>query len=70
VILLNAGANVNAQGEHHGNAIQAASYKSYEQAVKLLLNAGADVNAQGGSYSNALQAASPLGYERDREAAA
>ncbi|KAF2183428.1 hypothetical protein K469DRAFT_521687, partial [Zopfia rhizophila CBS 207.26] len=63
-LLLDAGADVNAQGGHYGNALQAASLGDHEQIVKLLLNAGADVNAQGGHCGNALQAASSGGYEQ------
>ncbi|KAJ5703720.1 hypothetical protein N7493_010858 [Penicillium malachiteum] len=57
VILLGAGANVNAQGGHYGNALQAAAYNGSAETVKILLDAQADVNAQGGHYGNALQAA-------------
>ena len=63
-LLLDAGADSNAQGGHYGNALQAASYGGHEQVVKTLLDAGADVNAQGGEYGNALQAASARGYEQ------
>ncbi|KAI1584776.1 ankyrin repeat domain containing protein [Pyrenophora tritici-repentis] len=47
-MLLDAGADVNAQGGDYGNALQAASAEGHEQVVKMLLDAGADVNAQGG----------------------
>jgi ankyrin repeat protein len=40
-ILLNKGADVNAQGREYGNALQAALSRGYEQVVKILLNAGA-----------------------------
>lgn len=40
-LLLNAGAHVNAQGGHYGNALQAASGRGYQQVVKLLLDKGA-----------------------------
>jgi ankyrin repeat protein len=63
-LLLDAGAEVNAQGGSYGNALQAASYRGHEQIVKTLLDAGANVNAQGGHYGNALQAASCGGYEQ------
>ena len=63
-LLLDAGADVNAQGGVYGNALQAASYGGDEQVMKLLLDAGADVNAQGGDYGNALQAASHGGHEQ------
>ncbi|EXK77074.1 hypothetical protein FOQG_18203 [Fusarium oxysporum f. sp. raphani 54005] len=52
------GADVNAQGGKHGNALQTASLESDLEVVQLLLDKGADVNAQGGEYGNALQAAS------------
>ena len=60
-LLLEKGADVNAQGGEYGNALQAASYKGHSEIVKLLLEKGADVNAQGGEYGNALQAASYKG---------
>ncbi|KAI1595117.1 Arp Ankyrin repeat [Pyrenophora tritici-repentis] len=63
-MLLDAGADVNAQGGHYGNALQAASTEGHEQVVKMLLDAGAEVNAQGGEYGNALQAASAQGHEQ------
>jgi hypothetical protein len=63
-MLLNKGADVNAQGGYYGNALQAALYRGHEQVVKMLLNKGADVNAQGGHYGNALQAASARGHEQ------
>lgn len=56
-LLLEWGADVNAQGGWYGNALQAAAYGRSEETVKLLLDYGADVNAQGGEYGNALQAA-------------
>ncbi|KAI1586661.1 ankyrin repeat domain containing protein [Pyrenophora tritici-repentis] len=62
-MLLDKGANPNAQGGDYGNALQAASAGGNEQVVKMLLDKGADVNAQGGHYGNALQAASAGGYE-------
>ncbi|PSN64889.1 HET-domain-containing protein [Corynespora cassiicola Philippines] len=46
-LLLDKGAEVNAQGGLYGNALQAASAEGYEQVIKTLLNAGAEVNAQG-----------------------
>jgi ankyrin repeat protein len=63
-MLLDKGADVNAQGGDYGNALQAASSEGHEQVVKLLLNKGADVNAQGGDYDNALCAASSKGHEQ------
>jgi ankyrin repeat protein len=44
-MLLDAGADVNAQGGHYGNALQAASWGGHEEVVQMLLAAGADVNA-------------------------
>ncbi|KAI5366970.1 hypothetical protein J4E82_010917, partial [Alternaria postmessia] len=63
-LLLDAGAEVNAQGGRYGNALQAASEGGHEQIVKMLLDAGADVNAQDRDYSNALQAASAGGHKQ------
>jgi ankyrin repeat protein len=63
-LLLDKGADVNAQGGGYGNALQAASWRGHEQVVKTLLDKGADVNAQGGVYGNALQAASWRGHEQ------
>ncbi|KAG9203889.1 hypothetical protein G6514_002050 [Epicoccum nigrum] len=63
-MLLDKGADVNAQGGYYGNALQAASARGHEQVVKMLLDKDADVNAQGGDYGNALQAASAGGHEQ------
>jgi ankyrin repeat protein len=62
-LLLEKGADVNAQGGYYGNALQAASAGGDEAIVKLLFEKGADFNAQGGYYGNALQAASAGGDE-------
>lgn len=40
-LLLDKGADVNAQGRDYGNALQAASERGYEQIVKMLLESGA-----------------------------
>ncbi|CAI7616545.1 unnamed protein product [Penicillium discolor] len=64
VILLGAGANVNAQGGYYGNALQAAAYNGSAETVKILLDTQADVNTQGGYFGNALQAAA---YNRSTE---
>jgi hypothetical protein len=61
-LLLDRGADINAQGGRYGNALQAASVRGHVEVVRLLLNRDADVNAQGGKYGNALQAASFQGY--------
>jgi hypothetical protein len=63
-LLLDKGADVNAQGGERGNALHAASDGGHEQVVKMLLDAGADINAQGGEYGNALHAASDGGHEQ------
>ncbi|CAI7636213.1 unnamed protein product, partial [Penicillium palitans] len=47
VILLGAGADVNAQGGEYGNALQAAAYGGDAEIVQMLLEAHADVNTQG-----------------------
>ncbi|KAJ5632891.1 hypothetical protein N7490_009230 [Penicillium lividum] len=61
-LLLDAGADVNAQGGDYGNALQSASYKGHIEIVQLLLDANADINAQGGLHGNALQVASYRGH--------
>jgi len=61
-LLLDEGADVNAQGGEYGNALQAASYGGHAKVVELLLDKGADVDAQGGEYGNALLAASYQGH--------
>ena len=61
--LITAKRDVNAQGGHLGNPLQAASRVGFEAVVRLLLEKGADVNAQGGLFGNALQAASRKGSE-------
>jgi hypothetical protein len=60
-MLLDKGADVNAQGGLYGNALQAALEKGDKEMATLLLDKGADINAQGGLYGNALQAASQKG---------
>ncbi|KAL9617587.1 MAG: hypothetical protein Q9160_007657, partial [Pyrenula sp. 1 TL-2023] len=63
-LLLSQGADINVQGGHYGNALQAASFYGREKVVKLLLSQGADINVQGGHYGNALQAASAYDNEK------
>jgi len=62
-MLLEKGADVNAQGGIFSNELQAASSEGHEEIVAMLLEKGADVNAQGGLFGNALQAASARGEE-------
>lgn len=62
-LLLDNGANINAQGGWYGNALQAAAFDGNESVVQLLLDKGANINAQGGEYGNALQATAFNGNE-------
>lgn len=57
-MLLDRGADVNAQGGGYGSALQAASARGYDKIVQTLLDRSADISAQGGKHGNALQAAS------------
>ncbi|KAJ6503534.1 hypothetical protein C8R45DRAFT_894773 [Mycena sanguinolenta] len=61
-VLLEKGADVNAQGGALGNALQAACYAGNTGIVRVLLEKGANVNAQGGSFGNALNTASFKGH--------
>uniref|UniRef100_A0A8H7NI08 NACHT domain-containing protein n=1 Tax=Bionectria ochroleuca TaxID=29856 RepID=A0A8H7NI08_BIOOC len=61
-MLIQNGADINAQGGKYGNALQAASAEGHREIAKLLIENGASVNSQGGRYSNALQAASERGH--------
>ncbi|KAJ5865176.1 uncharacterized protein N7529_007092 [Penicillium soppii] len=63
-LLLEQGADVNAQGGHFGTAFQAACYKGHDKIAQMLLERGADVNTQGGEYGNALQAACYKGHDK------
>ena len=63
MLLIEKGADINAQRGYYGNALHVASKRGYEAIAKLLIERGADVNAQGGQYGNALQAASIKGHE-------
>lgn len=57
-LLLDKGADVNAEGGEYGTALQVAAYGGNFECMHLLLDKGADVNAEGGEYGSALQAAS------------
>jgi ankyrin repeat protein len=63
-VLINGGADVNAQGGYYSNALQAASAEGHDKVVQMLIDAGADMNAQGGYYGNALQVASARDHEK------
>ncbi|KAJ6496842.1 ankyrin repeat-containing domain protein [Mycena vulgaris] len=63
-LLIDEGADVNAEGGHYGNALQAATLNGHKQIVQLLIDEGADVNSQGGYHGNALQAAAFNGHEQ------
>ncbi|OQE34407.1 hypothetical protein PENCOP_c018G08548 [Penicillium coprophilum] len=63
-LLLERGADVNAQGGSYGNALQAACLGGHDKIAQMLLERGADVNAQGGYYGNALQAACDGGHDK------
>ncbi|KAJ5267434.1 hypothetical protein N7478_000692 [Penicillium angulare] len=63
-LLLEKGAEVNAQGGNYGNALRAASLRGHDKIVQLLLEKGAEVNAQGSESGNALQAASSQGHDK------
>ena len=63
-LLLDNGADINAQGGHFHNALIAASYDGQKRTVQLLLDNGAEVNAQGGCIGNALIAAYSKGHEQ------
>ena len=62
-ILLDAGANVNTEGEY-SNTLQAVLESIYERVVRILLDTGADVNTKGERYSNALQVVLRGGHEK------
>ncbi|XP_014558524.1 hypothetical protein COCVIDRAFT_25002 [Bipolaris victoriae FI3] len=67
-MLLDKGADVNAQGGFYGNALYAASEEGHEQVVEMLLNAGASFNSYfdylGQSYSDALELALSRGDDQ------
>ncbi|KAJ5938081.1 hypothetical protein N7454_004423 [Penicillium verhagenii] len=66
-ILLEHEADINAQSEYYGSALQAACTHGSTELVELLLERGADINAQGGYYGTALQAACVQGYRGNTE---
>ena len=60
-LLLDKGADVNAEGGEYGTALQVAAYGGNFECMHLLLDKGADVNAEGGKYGTTLQAAAQVG---------
>lgn len=46
ILLLDKGADVNAQGSVFGNALQAASQGGHQEIIALLLNKSVDINAK------------------------
>ena len=62
-VLLEKGADFNAQGGRLDNALEAASYQGHKETVQLLLEKRADVNVQGCFYGNALRTASYQGHK-------
>ena len=63
-MLMDARADVKAQGGYYGNALLATSVNGHVKVVQMLMDAGAEVNAQGGDCSIILQAASVNGHAK------
>ncbi|MCJ1424509.1 hypothetical protein MMC29_002397, partial [Sticta canariensis] len=63
-LLINKGADPNAEGEYRRSVLCTASANGHEQVVMLLLDKGAKVNPQPSVYENALQAAATEGYQQ------
>ncbi|KAF5353832.1 hypothetical protein D9758_010612 [Tetrapyrgos nigripes] len=61
-VLVENGADVNAEGGLYGFALQAAARWGHLDIVKYLVEKGADVNAKGGHFGFALQAAAFRGH--------
>ncbi|KAJ6476661.1 ankyrin repeat-containing domain protein [Mycena vitilis] len=61
-LMINHGAEVNAEGGRYGTALQAASCVGQVDAVGLLIASGANINLPGGEYGAALHAASYEGH--------
>jgi len=62
-LLLENGADANAQGGQHGNALSAVAGSGHEGNVKLLLTHGAHVDQLSPRHGSALQVASEVGHE-------
>ncbi|KIW71217.1 hypothetical protein, variant [Phialophora macrospora] len=64
-LLIRKGANIHAQGGHHGNELQVAAAGGCEQKAQLIpVKARTDVNTQGGYHNTTLQAAAARGSEQ------
>ncbi|KAF5353830.1 hypothetical protein D9758_010616 [Tetrapyrgos nigripes] len=61
-VLVQNGADVNAEGGFYGFALQAAAFWGHLDIVKYLVEKGTDVNAKGGEFGFALQAAAFRGH--------
>jgi ankyrin repeat protein len=61
-ILVDAGANVNAEGGFYGNALQAASYGGHEKVVQVLLDNGANPDSKDNYGRTALLWAAANGH--------
>ncbi|KAF8217285.1 ankyrin repeat-containing domain protein [Mycena galopus ATCC 62051] len=62
-LLIDHGADLNAQGWEYGTALADASYSGRESIVQLLLENGDDVNMRDQKYGSAIKAASQRGYK-------
>src|SRR5690606_4086990 len=56
-LLLDRGANINAQGDQYGTILHTAVRYGNIEVVRLLLDRGADINVQGGQSGTVLQSA-------------
>ncbi|KAF3935762.1 Ankyrin-1 [Dactylella cylindrospora] len=63
-LLINKGADVNAQGGSHSSALRAAAEKGHDKIVGMLLSNGAEVNTQEDGYDDALHLASAKGHDK------
>jgi hypothetical protein len=53
--LMETNADINAQGDLYGTALNAAAYRKHDRVVSILLNAGAIVYLFGSEFTNLLQ---------------
>lgn len=67
-LLIDNGADINAQSGLYGSSLQAASMAGDEKVVQQLLDNGASVSIQSGLYGNALQTASSKGRGKNSTA--